>query len=219
MKRNIYIFWPLYLILFLIPVSGSLDLTISHFFFDGEHFSKHPFFLWFYHWGTLFAWAVAGVALLGIWIKHWRKASLFYLFAFAIGPGLLVNGVFKELWQRPRPVQTVDFGGFAPFHPFFEPLWPHLAISCKSFPSGHASMGFIFIALFWIGQRENSRLLKALGILGAIVLGFLLSWTRLAMGGHYFTDILGAFVIVWLTCALVDCYIYERPFWPLSKWL
>ena len=35
--------------------------------------------------------------------SHWRRVGIFLLLSLAIGPGLIVNGVFKNAWGRPRP--------------------------------------------------------------------------------------------------------------------
>ncbi len=39
------------------------------------------------------------------------RAAIFLVATLAIGPGILVNGVFKDHWSRPRPVQVTEFGG------------------------------------------------------------------------------------------------------------
>ena len=48
------------------------------------------------------------------------RAIFFLLASLALGPGLLVNGVLKENSHRPRPEQTVEFGGPWRFRPFDE---------------------------------------------------------------------------------------------------
>lgn len=43
------------------------------------------------------------------------RQALFAALGLAIGPGLVVNGLLKELWGRARPVNVDVFGGDAPF--------------------------------------------------------------------------------------------------------
>jgi lipid A 4'-phosphatase len=43
-------------------------------------------------------------------IKH-RKAIFFVAVCLWIGPGLVVNYVFKDHWGRPRPVMVQEFAG------------------------------------------------------------------------------------------------------------
>src|SRR5690606_18360570 len=45
------------------------------------------------------------------------RDSLFGLLALALGPGLLVNGILKEVWGRARPREILEFGGDATFTP------------------------------------------------------------------------------------------------------
>jgi hypothetical protein len=40
-----------------------------------------------------------------------RMYGLFILLSVILGPGLLVNLVFKDHWGRPRPRQVVALGG------------------------------------------------------------------------------------------------------------
>ncbi|MDE4955228.1 PAP2 family protein, partial [Francisella tularensis subsp. holarctica] len=48
-------------------------------------------------------------------IKY-RKAILFIAVCLWIGPGLVVNYVFKDHWGRPRPVMVKQFNGEKIFH-------------------------------------------------------------------------------------------------------
>src|SRR5689334_23576266 len=64
-----------------------------------------------YTWGVVRAMAVAviGIALLALGITRrlqWQRwAGLLVLLSLLLGPFLLTNGVFHELWGRPRPRQ------------------------------------------------------------------------------------------------------------------
>ena len=71
-------------------------------------------------------WIMRGVVLLALFqvARHVRagrmarqgaRRSLWLLSCLVVGPGLLVNGLLKEHWGRPRPIATDLFGGEAPF--------------------------------------------------------------------------------------------------------
>ena len=47
------------------------------------------------------------------------RRFLFLALSFALGPGLVVNGVLKEVSHRPRPAQIVEFGGTSAFKPWY----------------------------------------------------------------------------------------------------
>src|SRR5271170_7939328 len=57
--------------------------------------------------------------------RPWRgldwRAAAFGLVALAVGPGLIVNVLFKDHWGRARPAQIEAFGGTGRFTPAFVP--------------------------------------------------------------------------------------------------
>ncbi len=44
-------------------------------------------------------------------MQRYRLACSFLALLYILGPGVLVNLLFKEHWGRPRPVNIVEFGG------------------------------------------------------------------------------------------------------------
>jgi lipid A 4'-phosphatase len=121
-----------------------------------------------------------------------RNLALYAALAFAIGPGLIVNSVLKEHWGRPRPEQIAEFGGSAGFVPALLPSG-----SCRhncSFVSGHAAAGFFLITGAWIWPGRRRTWLAA-----GLVAGGLIGFTRIVQGGHFFSDVFGALLVVWLT--------------------
>src|SRR5271167_4551455 len=49
--------------------------------------------------------------VVGQWRRRptWRDSGIFLIFCVVIGPGLLINAVFKDHWDRPRPRDIVEF--------------------------------------------------------------------------------------------------------------
>ncbi|MFN3076169.1 MAG: phosphatase PAP2 family protein [Alphaproteobacteria bacterium] len=113
----------------------------------------------------------------------------FLLSSMAVGPGLIVNTVFKDHWGRARPASILEFGGKSLFTP---PLT--LSNQCDhncSFMSGHAALGFWTIAIaFLVPARWRYRA-------AAVALGFgsLTGLSRIAQGGHFLSDVLYAAVV------------------------
>lgn len=129
-----------------------------------------------------------------IWRAHGeqtlRRRLVFLVVVLALGPGLLVNAVLKGEWGRARPSQIVEFGGQKLFSPAVIPT-DQCEKNC-SFVSGHASMGFFFMAFAWFFR--DRRWLWAGIMLGAVVgLG------RMAQGGHFLSDVVFAFWSVYFT--------------------
>jgi membrane-associated PAP2 superfamily phosphatase len=155
-----------------------------------------------YNYGTLpgILLGVGGLAvgLIGnIWprLRPYRKAGFFLAAMLAVGPGLMVNGIFKPGWCRPRPCQIAQFGGNREF----------VAVGsmgtfdqCKSFPSGHASMGFLLMAPAFLLYRRRRRLAAGFVLLG-LAAGMALGVTRILQGGHFLSDVIWAAGVVYLT--------------------
>lgn len=205
--------------------SGKLDLAVSGAFHSAEHgwqARDFPLFRLLYDFGVHPALWCAGIALLAlfaglIWkgARRWRKLAAYYVLVVALGPGLLVNAVLKEHWGRPRPRDVTEFGGVEKFEHILEydPVSPG-----KSFPSGHASMGFVLFALFFVGRALR---VKGAGwmIVTAMILGGFLGLARVAQGGHFASDVMWSAAI----CYFVALGLYRmmglshRPFFEEGK--
>lgn len=132
-------------------------------------------------------------------MRHWVRPGFFLVIVLALGPGLLVNSVFKEHWGRPRPREIVQFGGTKVFH---QPWQPGISGKGRSFPSGHSSAAFYLIVPFFV--YRNSRPVMAHGWLaGGVIFGILMSYARIAQGGHFLSDCLWSFGMVWFTALLL----------------
>lgn len=137
-------------------------------------------------------------ALLGLIYKqrrNWIKPGLFLVILLAVGPGLMVNAVFKDYWGRPRPREIVQFGGKKEF---LQP-WQHgVAHNGRSFPSGHSSAAFYMTAPFFIYRRRKPQIARV-WLIGGVAFGLMMSVARLAQGGHFLSDNLWAWGMVHLT--------------------
>ncbi|MDD2581741.1 MAG: phosphatase PAP2 family protein [Desulfuromonadaceae bacterium] len=138
--------------------------------------------------------------------RNWRRQGLFLVLLLALGPGLMVNMVFKDHWGRPRPREVVQLGGT---EPFLQPWQPGINGQGRSFPSGHASAAFYLSAPFFIYRRSKKRLARR-WLVGGVVFGLLMGYARLAQGGHFLSDIIWAWGIVYLTGLLLAAVLLER---------
>ncbi len=190
----------------------DLDLLLSQPFFVTQGASLKPDAHWPLRiaepWITLYvlgvypAWiiGVGGLAVFLIsffWSKltPYRDAGLFFALMLALGPGLLINGVFKPYWGRPRPHGTIPFGGAQPYLPVGD---IGFATDGASFPSGHASMGFYLMAPGFVLYRRRPRLAAvffALGLAGGTIMGL----ARIVAGSHFVSDVIWSAGIVYFT--------------------
>lgn len=182
------------------------DILVEKFFYDE---SQKWFFLsdWtlielLYHYGTIppiiFAVCCLFVLIFSYYnqnfVKH-RMLMVFSIVALILGPGVLVNAVFKEYYGRPRPVQTTEFGGDMEYL-----YWgvPGKAHEGKSFPSGHASMGFYWLALYvYLSARKKRMAHVFFGL--AVLHGALMGFGRMAQGKHFLTDVLWSAGMVYIS--------------------
>ena len=129
---------------------------------------------------------------------RWRRAGAFLVLLLILGPGLLVNTVFKEHWGRPRPREIVEFGGKKQF---LHPWQKGEDGQGRSFPSGHSSAAFYMAAPYLIYRRTDRRRAYA-WLAGGLLFGIFMSIARVTQGAHFVSDNLWAFGIVAL-CALL----------------
>lgn len=139
-------------------------------------------------------------------LSHWRlpgyRPVVFLLLCLILGPGLIVHQVVKESVGRPRPDQTIPFGGEKPYIPPF-----HIsAYDGKSFVSGHAAMGY-YIAAFALLSTGRLRILL---YAASILLGLGIGAGRLLQGRHFLSDILFSGSITLIVIHLVYLGIYRQ---------
>lgn len=123
------------------------------------------------------------LTLLMLWRKH-RGGLLFY-WSGMIGASLLFS-LLKELFMRPRPSSCI--GGVHQYG--------------YSFPSGHATMSMAFaLLLFFLFSQKVVGAYRVGLIFFCLLFPLLISFSRVYLGVHYFSDVLGgaALGIFWVT--------------------
>lgn len=203
---------PLVCVLVLIPFGSWIDMHIAHYYFEYEGGSFHStsFFDFIYDYGPLPAEGVAIGSVFLLFLRKWRRIGLLLVLMMVVGAGALVHGVLKDHWGRPRPKQVVEFGGKQPFRPFYSPNIFHQIEPSKSFPCGHCSMGFYFLAFVVLGMRYRNRMVFWGGLFLSLILGGVLGWTRIVQGGHFFTDVILSGFVMWMTALVLDWLIWGR---------
>jgi undecaprenyl-diphosphatase len=109
-----------------------------------------------------------------------HRFSAFLLLVASAG-GLVLNGILKSSFDRPRPR-------------LFEWLTNP---SSSSFPSGHAMGSAIvyFTVAYLIARLEKRRWMRAVTIIASLLLVLLISVSRLYLGVHYPSDVLAGMII------------------------
>ncbi|HWZ72658.1 MAG TPA: phosphatase PAP2 family protein [Casimicrobiaceae bacterium] len=135
---------------------------------------------------TLTVVAVAGSLLL---VYQRRRAEAATLSTAVLG-GNFLNFCLKHLIQRGRPV-------------FDDPIF---SLPTYSFPSGHAMASAVFYGLLAIYASVNAkqRYAAKVAIAGAVFMVALVSFSRVYLGLHYLSDVIGGIAegIAWLALSL-----------------
>ena len=206
----------------LFTLNSSLDLAVSQYFYDQQ---LHVFGYKnsaFNHFVYVFIQKLPLILLIVLPVlaiinyrryphnnrRKWTYS--FLLLALLLGPGLLVNTIIKDnSIGRARPSQIIDFNGTQTFTPAFV-----YSGQCKkncSFVSGHAAMGFYFIALAWVFASPPA-------FYSGVFIGALTGLVRIMQGGHFLSDVIFAFWAVYLvTVLLAKLFKLTHPLVNVTK--
>jgi len=200
--------------------STDLDLKAAGWFYDATNSAKPwphgDFWLWelFYDGvPVLAAVLVLGSLFILIYssvrgkLRQYKLAAGCVLLTILLGPGLLVNAIFKDHWGRPRPNQIMEFGGTMQHVP---PLMMGESRKGESFPSGHPSVGFSLI-IFWLLLRGRKPRLAKAALFFALLTGGLMGVGRMAAGGHFLSDVLWSCYMTTFAAIMVFYYIVRVP--------
>jgi membrane-associated phospholipid phosphatase len=133
------------------------------------------------------------------------RAILFLVATLALGPGLLVNGLLKENSHRPRPEQTVEFGGPWRFRPF-ENFDGDCRSNC-SFASGEVSASAWTLAPALLAPPA----FRVAAIGAALLFTAATALLRMSFGGHYLSDALLSALFTFLIVLTLDRWYLRRP--------
>jgi len=127
------------------------------------------------------------VSFLILWLKRWRRAAI--LLAITFAGGGLIDEVLKLSFRRARPAAYFDY----PLPRSF------------SFPSGHAMFAFCFFGTLasLVTTRLESRRAKVFVWVAAAVLIALIGFSRIYLGVHYPTDVIGGYIAAFIWVAAV----------------
>jgi lipid A 4'-phosphatase len=198
-----------------------LDIAFTNIFYhNGEFFmSRYSWIKFFYDTAQIISGVVGGVlivtyAVLKIYCpkpetnssaKKAKKLTLFLLIALISGPVLSVNFVLKEHMGRARPSEIREFGGEKKFFGAWKVS--DQTMSNGSFVSGHAAAAFYFTAFslcFAAGRKRD------IAFWSAVCYGGLVGMGRVAQGRHFLSDILFAFIVVYVVNKIVHYMMFKE---------
>lgn len=122
------------------------------------------------------------IAIAALLLRRRYGATLFL--SVALSGSLIIDFVMKLIFQRPRP--KLDYAAVLPDY---------------SFPSGHSMNGVVFyISIALILWSVFGRRVGVVSTVIAVILAFGIGVSRIYLGYHYLTDVVGGWLAgaVWL---------------------
>ncbi|MBD1386094.1 phosphatase PAP2 family protein [Mucilaginibacter rigui] len=135
------------------------------------------------------------VSSLLFFMFKYKKAAVFVLLTSLSG---LVSTIVKALVNRPRPSKDL-------VRIVFE-------TTQQSFPSGHVMfyvVFFGFLILLMVQLEHISKAFKYIVIVISLLFIFTIPFSRIYLGAHWFTDVLGGFLLGLLSLYLLS-WLYLR---------
>jgi membrane-associated phospholipid phosphatase len=135
-----------------------------------------------------------------LWRRHWYGLMALVI---TVPGGMLLGEAIKLLVHRHRPYLVgpfVDWSGY-------------------SFPSGHtigATLLYGWVA-FLLVRMFSAWHWRAMSIIAAVLVVFAVGFSRVALGAHYFTDVIAAMVIgtMWLGLCFGTVEVVRRARQPV----
>jgi membrane-associated phospholipid phosphatase len=146
--------------------------------------------------------ATLGVSIMTLAVLAWLLRRRLYYWALtvmlSVFGGMLLNFLLKNIFQRPRPHFTS----------------PILPLITYSFPSGHTMMATVFygslcaLAVARMRGWQSRSLAISIAVFMVAVVGF----SRIYLGVHYLSDVLGAIAegLAWLALCLTTVEMLRR---------
>ncbi len=136
--------------------------------------------------------SVSAAIFLLLMTSRCKRAGVFW--AVATLGGIASVQLLKILLQLPRPIEV------------------YRGVSLYGFPSGHTTMAVViygFLALLL--SRRRPVFVRGALFLGAFIISGLIATSRLYLGVHWLSDVLGGFLLGSAWVALLGLFYLERP--------
>ena len=199
----------------------TLDLPISHFMMTYRLFDfpwLWRFIFYVVYWGSfLFVLTLLATVIFPHYVSDKLgvryQSALFFLLCWIVGPLLIVNVILKDHVGRPRPYSVIELkntqvaseeGHARAVMHYVAPFV--LSNACHkncSFVSGHASAGFVFIALGYVYTLYRRRIFWLSCLAGGII-----GLARVVQGAHFFSDVIFSFVFTY--AGILMCVFFVK---------
>lgn len=169
----------------------SLNISISHFFHSIRVQWIDNLFIAITNFGDFPVTIIVAIAILFILtIKRCHIASVFWILSF--GGGIFIEMTLKWILHLPRPIYE--------------------GVTSFGFPSGHVLRVTVMLIFLSILLSINSKVIvKWLSFTVSLLIIFFIALSRLYLGVHWLSDVLGGFFIGWMWSAILGILYLRQP--------
>ncbi|MFZ5508689.1 MAG: phosphatase PAP2 family protein [Pseudomonadota bacterium] len=193
----------------------SADLALSRVFFDDANrvFSWRHDPLWslVLHDGLKLLVTAAWLVVFSLAVAAWRsrhsgrlaswRHELSFVAAVSLASALAVT-LIKGQSMHSCPWSLAEFGGTGTYFRLFDPAPPSPGPG-RCLPSGHASVGFMWIAAYF-ALRVRRPALARVSLLASLLLGLLAGFAQVVRGAHFASHVLLTAWICWCVALIGD---------------
>ena len=166
-----------------------------------------------HQYGKYFAISIALTFLL-FWVSSywmpvlasWRVRFRYVFTASVIGTFMVSVG--KTLTHISCPWDFSRYGGSQEYISLLEQLWVRNGSGC--FPSGHASAGFAWVSIYFVGLHMNA-LWRWWSLIAALLLGLTFGISQQLRGAHFISHDIWSFGICWMA-SLICYHLMLKPY-------
>lgn len=166
----------------------------------------------FHRGGRAFSLAMLVVVLIALIAAYgcasWAvyRKPLLYL-ALAVSGGSLLVSAFKSALAVSCPWEFSRYGGHLTYHSVFEQLFLRNGEGC--FPAAHASAGYAWVGLYFLGLSFASPSRWA-GLIVALTCGLMFGFAQQIRGAHFMSHDLWTLAVCWFYSLSLYLYMFKR---------
>lgn len=211
LNNPLYIWLAFFLCSALFILYPQIDITVSSLFYQDGFYLKGSLYENFFYKSVPIFVSISAIGSLSLFTYNYftkknilgidKKTIIYIVLVLALAPGLIVNSLLKEEWGRARPIDIIAFGGTKTFTPAF-------ILSDQggnSFSSGHGAAAFSVLGFALLARSR-----KKFWITLALSYGVAVSFARIIGGGHFLSDNVTSFFIVYITTYALYGYFIEK---------
>lgn len=170
----------------------KFDLLVSNWISHFRNENWNDFFSVVSNIGSPFSFFLLTIVLcMFFWL--YKKPYHLILFLFSVGVSSVAVFLLKIIIERPRPIDAL------------------IHLKDFSFPSGHATIStvFCFLIIYSYKKHFKNKFFKYLFFIFFILIWFAISFSRVYLGVHYFSDVFMG-VLIGLFVSSISVMFFEN---------